>query len=307
MVKLKKLNSNSTIGIICPSSPEDSAFIDEKISKFKELGFNIKEGSYIYDTYGYLAGTDTDRAKDLMDMFSNPEIDAIVCFRGGYGCVRMAPYLDLNIIKKNPKPFCGYSDITLLLNYINKKCNFPTFHSPMINSKFDDELTLKYFMNVLTNFNKNSFYNLKKLSNNNIQYINKRDFTGKLVGGNLSLIASTLGTPYEVDFNNSILLIEEISENPYAIDRMLSQLILSGSLKKCSAIILGHFTDCSCKNKNTFSLIEVLYQKLSHLDIPIIIGLPFGHDYPNITLPIGAKFSFTAQNDLLTLKENIFK
>lgn len=307
MLKLNKLSNDSTIGVICPASPEDNSFIDEKLLKFSELGFNIKKGSYIYDTYGYLAGTDKDRAKDLMDMFSNPEIDAIVCFRGGYGSIRMAPYLDLNIIKKNPKPFCGYSDITLLLNYFNKKCNFPTFHSPMINSKFDDELTLQYFTNVLTNFNKNSFYNLRKLSDNNIHYINKSDFNGKLVGGNLSLITSTLGTPYEIDFNKSILLIEEVSESPYAIDRMLSQLLSSGSLKKCSAIILGHFTDCTCKNRNTFNLNEVFYQKLSNLDIPIIIGLPFGHDYPNITLPIGAKFSFTSQNDLLTLKQNIFK
>ena len=120
MLKLKSLNNSATIGIIAPASPESKEFIDKKIDIFKKLGFKIKKGKHLYDSYGYLAGTDKDRADDLNSMFADKEVDAIVCLRGGYGSIRMVSYLDLKLIKSNPKPLCGYSDITLLLNYISR-------------------------------------------------------------------------------------------------------------------------------------------------------------------------------------------
>ncbi|AYE34493.1 S66 peptidase family protein [Clostridium septicum] len=308
MLKLNPLSPSSTIGIVAPASAEDPNIIDKKILEFEELGFNVKKGKHIYDKYGYLAGTDSNRAEDLMDMFIDNSIDAILCLRGGYGSMRMIPYLNLKTIKQNPKPFCGYSDITLLLNYISKKCNFATFHAPMITSNFKDSVTQDYFINTLTNHNMN-FYNLKKISNNKITYINKNNFNGKLVGGNLSIICSSIGTPYELNFKNSIVLIEEIDESPYAIDRMLTQLIYSGKLKHSSGIILGDFTNCTSKNKNSaeFNIDEVINQKLSQLKIPVIKGFPIGHSYPNVTLPIGSKLSFNYKNDLLNISENIFK
>ena len=307
MIKLNPLSSSSTIGIVAPASCEDSNIIDSKILEFEELGFNIKKGKHIYDKYGYLAGTDEDRAKDIIDMFTDSTVDAIVCLRGGYGSIRMIPYLDFKKIKQNPKPFCGYSDITLLLNYISNRCNFTTFHSPMITSNLKDQLTQTYFINTLTNYNI-PFYNLKTIGKNTISYINKDSFHGKLVGGNLSLICSSIGTPYEINFKNSIVLIEDVSEKPYAVDRMLSQLISSGKFKNCSGIILGHFTDCiSSKTSNSFDISNIIAQKLSPLKIPIINGFPTGHSYPNITLPIGAKLTFNYKNDLLYISDNIFK
>jgi muramoyltetrapeptide carboxypeptidase len=304
--KLKPLNISSTIGIIAPASPEDKEFIDEKISNFQKLGFRIKKGKHLYSSYGYLAGNDKDRAEDLNLMFADKDIDAIVCLRGGYGSIRMAPYLDLNLIKNNPKPFCGYSDITLLLNYLAKACKLTTFHSPMITSNFNDIITKEYFIKVLTNKDPKIIYNLKEICSDNYFVWNEKNFEGNLVGGNLSIICSTIGTPYEIDFKGNILFIEDVDESPYSVDRMLSQLISCGKLQKVCGIILGHFTDCTNKDSD-FSINDIIKQKLVPLNIPIIESFPLGHDYPNITIPIGAKFEFLSSSNLLMQKKLFFK
>ncbi|GAB6168906.1 LD-carboxypeptidase [Clostridium carnis] len=306
MLKVNPINKQSTIGIVSPASCDDELFINKKICEFEELEFKVKKGKHIYDIYGYLAGNDKNRAEDLTAMFLDDEVDAIVCFRGGYGAIRMIPYLDLKAIKKHPKPFCGYSDITLLLNYLNKKCNIPTFHGPMINSNFKDNITNKYFFDSLSNNNKFS-YNLREICGENYTIHNKRDFRGRLIGGNLSIICSSIGTPYEIDCRNSILFIEEVDESPYSVDRLLSQLISSGKLKYCNGIILGYFTDCSSNNPRSFKVEEIFNELLSPLNIPIIYGFPAGHAYPNITFPIGSKFKFSSNNDTLSICENIFK
>lgn len=306
ILKLHSLDHTSTIGVISPAFFQDKNIIDKKMLEFKELGFNLKIGKFIYNKFGYLAGSDKDRALDIMNMFTNKDIDAIVCFRGGYGCMRIIPYLDFELIKQNPKPFCGYSDITILLNLLNKKCSFPTFHSPMINSDFTDSITKEYFLNILTNYRRNYIYDLNIIGNAKIQILNEKDFNGKLIGGNLSMICSTLGTPYEIDFTDSILLIEEINEEPYVIDRLLTQLIMSNKLKYCNGIILGHFTNCTTLNPNSFKIDEIIHQKLIPLNIPLITGFPAGHSYPNITLPIGANLHYAYKSNILKVCSDIF-
>lgn len=305
MIKLKHLSPGGTIGIVSPASPSDSNFINEKIETFKHLGFKIKEGKHIYKTYGYLCGTDKERATDLMNMFIDPSVDAIVCFRGGYGSIRLIDNLNLNVIKSHPKPLCGYSDITILLNYLSSKCGFTTFHGPMINSNFEDSITKDHFINVLATSNKDFSYDLKKFKD--IKVSNDEDFKGRLIGGNLSMICSAIGTPYEINFKNSIILIEEINENPYVIDRLLSQMIYGNKFKDCKGIILGHFTDCSLSDySKSFTLDDIITQKLLPLNIPIIKNFPSGHSYPNITLPIGCNLYYDSKKSLLTISENIF-
>lgn len=305
MIKLKHLKPGNTIGIVAPASPSDSKFIDEKILTFKNLGFNIKKGTHIYKKHGYLCGSDNDRAEDLMNMFIDPSIDAIVCFRGGYGSIRLMPLINIETIKKHPKPFCGYSDITLLLNYINSKCNFTTFHGPMINSNFQDSITKSSFINVLTKSNKGFCYDLNKYPH--ISILNKKDFKGKLLGGNLSMICSAIGTPYDINFKNSIILIEEINEKPYVIDRLLSQMLLANKFKDCKGIILGHFTDCTLSDySQSFNLKDIIAQKLLPLNIPIIKNFPCGHSYPNLTVPIGCNLHYDSRNSLLSISDNIF-
>lgn len=304
--KLTSLKPSATIGIVAPASPESRDFIDRKIDFFKSLGFKIKKGKHLYDNYGYLAGNDKDRAEDLNTMFADKEVQAIICLRGGYGSVRMAPYLNLKLIKRNPKPFFGYSDVTLLLNYISNKCKFTTFHGPMIASDFNDITTREYFLNIISHDNNKVIYNLNDICHDKYLIWNKKDFSGTIVGGNLSIISSTIGTPYEIRFNNNILLVEDVNESPYSVDRMLSQLISCGKLQKLSGIIIGYFTNCVSKD-NKLNFEDIIREKLIPLNIPIIQGVKIGHDYPNITLPIGCKFKFSSNENLLIQKEIIFK
>ena len=304
--KLNSIPKSPTIGIVAPSSPESHEYIDEKLSIVENLGFKIKKGMHLYDKFGYLAGSDKNRANDLNLMFEDKEVNAIVCLRGGYGSIRMAPYLDLKKIKNNPKPFFGYSDITLLLNYIYNKCHFPTFHGPMITSNFNDISTKEYFLNIFNGYNNKIIYNLNDLCHKKYEIWNNKDFKGNIVGGNLSIICSTLATPYKINFNNNILLVEDVNESPYVVDRMLSQLISCGKLKKLSAILIGNFTNCNSKD-TTLTIEDILKEKLLPLNIPIISGLKIGHEYPNITIPIGSSFKFSSKDKLLIQKEIIFK
>lgn len=303
MLKGKALNSSSTIGIISPASCEDENIINEKINIFKTLtGYKVKTAPHIYDRNGYLAGTDKCRAMDLNNMFADKSIDGIVCLRGGYGSIRMMKYIDKNIIKKNPKFFCGFSDITLLLNYFSK-LGLITFHGPMIKSDFTDKKTLNSFLNISSCCSKNYIYKLNDMDH--ISYINKKSFEGTICGGNLAMICSSLGTPFEIETKNSIILIEEINEVPYAIDRMLTQLIYAGKFKSCRGILLGHFTNCSLDNySKSFTVEQVIADRLKPLGIPIILNLPIGHSYPNLTLPIGCKAKFSCKDNSFTILNN---
>jgi muramoyltetrapeptide carboxypeptidase len=297
----KTINSSSTIGIIAPSSYELKNKINDNINKFISIGFNVKLGNYIYDEHNLFAGTDSNRAKDITDMFLDPDIDGIVCLRGGYGAIRTLPYIDTHVLLNNPKFFCGFSDITILLNYFSS-LGLITFHGPMLNSKLTDTVTVNSFIDV-SSYSKDQYtYDLNKYTG--ISYMNPNSFSGKLIGGNLSVMCSALGTPYEIDTTDSILLIEDVNQDPYTIDRMITQLIFSGTLNKCNGIIVGYLSNDPFYNTSTSKTIleNTIVNALNSLKIPIIIGFPFGHNYPNLTLPLGCNADFI--NDLRLLKIN---
>lgn len=305
MKKLNHLTPKSTIGIIAPASSDEEKIMRESLSKFKSLGFKLKFSNNLFKKNKYLSASDKERADDLMNMFLDKSIDAILCYRGGYGCIRMLPYLDFKIIKDNPKILCGYSDITALLNSISYKCRFTTFHGPMITSDFSNLDTYEEFLNILTLSNSGYVYNLDKMT---CSYINKRSFSGHLVGGNLTIMCSLMGTPYEVNTKSNIVFLEEVSESPYVIDRMLSQLITSKKLTCATGIILGHFTDCNaCSIEKSYTVSELIVDKLSPLNIPIVYNFPAGHEYPNITLPIGCEMQFDSTKNELIILNDIFK
>jgi len=302
----KRLIKGFNIGLISPSSPENPEKIKESINFLKSQGFNIKEGKFLYEKVGYLAGEDRERAQDFMDMFKDETIDMILCMRGGYGSMRILPLIDYEIIRSNPKIFVGYSDITSLLNTINSRCGLITFHGPMGNSNFNDVDTLNSFLTTLMNG-----YRPYKLLNplgidltRNI--IGKA--TGKIVGGNLSLITATLGTPYEIDTKNNILFMEDINEQPYVIDRMLTQLHLSGKLHQCSGFIIGQFTGCSLPNyEKSLTINEVMLDKILSLNKPTLSNFMCGHDYPNLTLPIGVKAEIDCHKGEINILEPVVK
>lgn len=287
-----------TIGILAPASGAENSFIDEKIYILKNLGFKIKTGKHLYDKLGYLAGTDEDRASDLMNFLCDDHIKMIMCLRGGYGSMRILPYLDFKKLKNVNKIFMGYSDITCLLNTLYSKLGLVTFHGPMATSDFNDKYTLNSFINTVTNVT--SSYNIANPPHIPLICNGKANATGKLIGGNLSIICSTLGTPYEINTHNKILFIEDVSEDVYSIDRMLCQLKFSGKLNNCSGFLLGQFKNCN--NKNTsYTLNDVFHDYIFSLNKPVISNFMSGHDSPNLTLPIGSTVKLDVKKSRLCI------
>ncbi|MCY6484767.1 LD-carboxypeptidase [Clostridium aestuarii] len=302
----KKLKFGDTIGLISPASPEISSKIKETISFLKKQGFKVKQGNHLYDKWGYLAGKDINRVSDITDMFLDDEIDMILCIRGGYGSMRLLPLIDFEIIKNNPKIFVGFSDITTLLNTIALRCNLITFHGPMGSSNFQSKETLKSFLNTIMKCNKP--YSLSNPLNTSLNCIYKGKAKGRIVGGNLSLICSTLGTPYEIDTKNNILFIEEIDEKPYVIDRFLTQLYLAGKLQQCSGFILGQFKDCSLSNyENSLTIDDIINDKILSFKKPTLSNFMCGHSYPNLTLPIGAQAQIDCYSGKIQILEAVVK
>ncbi len=301
----KRLKFGDTIGLVSPAGSESTNNIRNSICFLENLGFKVKAGEHIYDKYGYLAGSDVNRAHDFMNMFLDKDVNMVLCVRGGYGTMRILPLIDFSIITKNPKIFGGFSDITTLLNTIAIKCNLITFHSPMCNSDFSDEPTLKNFLYTIMNAYKP--YTIENPKGFNIKCFSKIPFVeGQLLGGNLSLICSTLGTPYEIDTKDKILFIEDVGEEPYKIDRMLTQLILCNKLQQCKGLVLGQFTNCTLDNyKRSLTLEEVINDRILSLNKPTLINFQCGHSYPKLTIPIGAQVKLDCINGVVQVLEPV--
>lgn len=283
-----KLVKGDTIGIIAPAGIETEENIEKGIGMLKDLGFNIKKGKHIYDKWGYFAGRDEDRAQDINDMFADSDVKMLLCIRGGYGAMRLLPYIDFKKIRKNPKIFMGYSDITILLNYLFEKEGLITFHGPMLNSRLNIKETQEAFFRSLSDGN--GKYSIKNPTNKVMASNMEKSVEGRIVGGNLSLICSSLGTNYEIITRNRILFIEEVDEEPYKVDRMLTQLLLARKLQECRGFILGQFTNCETEKKeNKFSIKEVIENRILRLNKPTLINFMSGHEDPKLILPIGAK------------------
>lgn len=306
----KRLKEGDTIGLVAPAGIESMEKIERGIDKLRSLGFHVKTGRHIYDKWGYFAGTDRDRAEDVMEMFENNQVDMVLCVRGGYGAMRILPYLNFDRLKKHPKIFMGYSDITVLLNTIYERETLITFHGPMVSSNLEVSETLDSFLNTIMKGYKE--YSLENPTITPMISNTDKSAEGRIAGGNLSLICSVLGTPYEVDMKDKLLFIEEVGETPYRIDRMLTQLQLSGGLKDCSGIILGQFTDCDGSEEDKtkedkFSLTQVLEDRIMSLNKPVLIGFMCGHDNPKLVLPIGAKARLNCRESKIEIMQPVVK
>jgi muramoyltetrapeptide carboxypeptidase len=289
IIKPNRLKKNSLIALIAPAGPVKQDQIDKAQNVLSGMGFRSCYNESILSQKGYLAGDDETRLKDLHQAFEQENIDAIICIRGGYGCSRIVDRIDYDLIKQNPKIFIGYSDITVLLNAIHQQTGLITFHGIVGTSAFT-EYTKAVFSDILTSF-ENEFI-IYPEDKNSFETILPGKAKGKLVGGNLSLVTTMIGTKYQPNFDKNIVFLEDIGEAPYRIDRMLTQLLLNGCLQKASGIILGEFTDCDINNKditdkNSLSLKEVFNDRLGNLQIPIISGFSFGHVKNQAIFPVG--------------------
>lgn len=288
-IKPKRLCLGDTIGVIAPASPGDLECLMAGVHWLKQQGFRVRLGRTVEQSQGYLAGSDADRASDINAMFSSPEIDGIFCLRGGYGTMRLLDFLDYDCIRTYPKVFVGYSDITALHISIGQRTGLVTFHGPMVASDMGkglSEYTLESFYRAIANSEPLGAVSNPLLSPPPV-FIAPGRAQGYLTGGNLSLIVSTLGTPYEINTCNKILCLEEVGEEPYRMDRMLTQLLLAGKLQDAAGIVIAVCTDCDKDDSPGFTLEEVLQDRLSGLNKPVLYNLYFGHTADKVTLPMG--------------------
>lgn len=306
-IKPRALRSGDRIAIVGPGS----AAPEEKLVKGAEslggLGFEPVFGKTCFLKRGFMAGPDEARLADLHWAFSDPSIQGIMCLRGGNGSGRLLPFLDMDLVAANPKPFVGYSDITVFHTVFGQRGNFVTFHGPMATVEFSSKgakaLTRDSFLEAMT-----STEPLGVLgdASTGIVPLAGGHAAGEIVGGNLALVCSTLGTPYELDTQGKVLFIEDINEQPYSVDRMLTHLRNAGKLAAAAAVVLGDFINAEPVSPgpgDSLTLDEVFADHLPHLGIPVIRGLRCGHGPLNITLPLGIRVEVDGDGACLTALE----
>jgi muramoyltetrapeptide carboxypeptidase len=300
-IKSQILRPGDTIGIVTLGSPLPGYVINTGVQTLENMGFNVVLGKYVYSYSGYIAATEQQRASDLMDMFKNPDVKAIIPTRGGVGVEGIIPYLDYPVIAQNPKILTGYSDITILLNVLYKWANLITFHS----------LLLIDFNSTTPAYNMDQFFaatstltSPRKLENPPGRPLISRvpgNVTGEIVGGNLASFIGNVGTPFEVDTKGKILLIEEVHEPVNTVYRYVTHLMLAGKLKDCAGIIMGQCSYCETAYDKTYE--DLINEVMIPLNKPLMTNLATGHGKYKMAIPIGAKANLNTFNNTLTILE----
>ncbi len=311
-IKPEKLKKGDTIGIISPSGAvKEKKLFNNAVKYFENKGYKIKIAPHTLDTKAYLAGEDKDRLADLENFFKDDEIKAILCSRGGYGAFRILDRINFDLIKENPKIFVGYSDITALLCNFTEKSGIVTFHGSLFASDFGKETIDKYteynFWKILT---KNTEIPYEFPNTAEYHCIKPGIAEGELIGGNLSIMCGLLGTPYSPDFSGKILLLEDIGEPLYKIDRMLMQLKLAGVFDKISGLLFGQFTSIikpDSPETNRLTVLDAVSELTEDLRIPVGFGFPAGHGNQKATLPLGVRFFFDSNGFKLELTEDCLR
>ncbi len=316
IIKPPHLRKGDTVGIIAPSSPPfEQGDLEFTFEWLQKLGFRYKIGKHILDCYSDMAGHDQERLADFHSMWADREVQAILPVRGGNGCARLLPLIDFELIRNNPKIFIGYSDLTALINPIQQQTGLVTFHGPMAGSFFRSSYTHHFFTKALTNNRPVGLVVDPLPSDNwNPKYpparivIAEGRGRGPLVGGCMTLVKQLMGTPFDIDTEGKILFLEDIREEPYNIDRFLTQMLLAGKLQKAKGIILAEFIDCRPGESSrevmelNHSVEFILRDRLSKLGIPVVYGMRFGHGREQFTIPIGVTASLEANRNKVRFK-----
>lgn len=304
ITKPEHLKKGDVIGIVAPAWSFASLNFKKGVSKLKRLGFNVKYDASIFSKYWSMAGHDKDRAKQINQMFADKEVKAIFCAKAGYGSIRTIPYLDKEVIRKNPKIFLGYSDITILLEYLQRIANMVVFHGPVVSGEINKEMsaiTLEYLLKNLSRP-----LPLGEVAFPNLKMIKPGVASGIMVGGNLSMIASILGTPYDIDTEYKILFLEDVGEDMEIIDNYFSHLKLAGKFKRIRGLVLGRMLDCYDKSGKKYEMGNIISDLLGDLHVPIISGFPSGHSRgrgANVTIPFGVRVTIDASKPSLIFEE----
>ncbi|MGI6633169.1 MAG: S66 peptidase family protein [Bacillota bacterium] len=304
--KAPAIVQGDAVAIVAPSGAVHKEALDRGIAIIEELGYEVKLGKSVLNRFGYLAGEDVDRAADFTWAWTDPEIKAVIAARGGYGATRMLPYLDFSVLKEHKKIFVGYSDITALHLAFWKEMRLVTFHGPMVESGEESGLSEPYNLEGLRRaLDGTSVVGEMPLPpGTELFALGAGTAEGQLVGGNLSLVAATVGTRWELDTRGKILFLEEVGERPYRVDRMLCQLESTGKLADAAGILLGDFTDCDAAGSSpSFTTCEILRQYFGRTGKPCLMRFPAGHGTYKATLPLGAKVLLDADRGVVRLLE----
>jgi muramoyltetrapeptide carboxypeptidase len=313
LILAKALRAGDTVGLITPATyvpdPDRIALADRTIKYF---GLRMKLARNAGKRMGDYRISVDERLDDLHTMFRDSNVNAVFAIRGGYGSMHLLDRIDYDLIHRNPKIFLGYSDITAMHLAINKQAKLVSFHGPIALSRFTD-YTQKYFRKALFETQPIGKVTNPPESNelrtgHSLRTIRPGVATGPLMGGNLTLVSNTMGTPYEIDTRGKVLFLEDVDEEPYSIDRMLTHLRLAGKFDGVAGVIFGECQDCRPKDYKPSSTIpyglgEVLDNILGDLKVPVLYGLTIGHTDDQLTLPLGVIATLDATNGTLDIKE----
>jgi len=306
-IRPKKLNHGDVIGIISPaSSIDDFSRLENATKYFEKLGYLVKIGKNVGKKEDYLAGNDEERLSDFHQMFEDKDVKAIFSLRGGYGSARLLDKINYSLIRKNPKILVGYSDITALHLAIFKKTSLITFAGLMASTDFGDEINQfaeEQFWRILTSKQKVGI--IKNPENDNIESNSNKIASGILLGGNLSVLTSIIGSKYLPDFSENILLLEDVDEKPYRIDRMLNQMRLANILEKVNGFVLGKFTNCFENDENSNHELNKIFSEYLGNKKPVIYNLSHGHIKFNLTLPIGSLAKINGKQKTIEILESV--
>jgi len=308
IIKPPRLRKGSIIGLVAPAStPSSEENIEKGAAYLEELGYRVKFGKHIRNTHGYLAGTDEKRATDFNNMARDKDVKAIFAIRGGYGTPRILQMIDYSSLKQNPKIILGYSDITALQLAIFSKIGLVTFSGPMTGTDMCEDLdpyTEKHFWQLLTSTKKIGV--LKNPSDEPLKILRHGKARGRLLGGNLSLIACLTGTPFLPKLRGSILFLEDVEEAPHRIDRMLAQLLNAGVLNGLAGIVFGKFTDCNPSNPSEphLTLNQIQKEYTEKIKCPVVANFQYGHIPRKLTVPIGLQAILDSKRERIEVLES---
>lgn len=306
-LKPPRLRKGDLIGIISPAStPSAQEKIDKGVHYLERLGYRVKIGKHVMAQHGYLAGTDEQRAEDLNDMLRDRAVRAIFAIRGGYGTPRLLHLVDYRAVRRDPKILVGYSDVTGLQLALYRRAGLVTFSGPMVAVEMWDSIdpfTEEHFWRVITSSAR--IGSLRNPDGERLISYNSGKATGRLLGGNLSLLASLLGTRYLPNLRHAILILEDVDEAPHRVDRMFTQLYHAGITTTINGLVLGVFTDCvpSDPSKPHLTISQVIEDAVRRMRCPVLSNLQYGHIAKKLTLPFGIQALLDTRSGTLKLQE----
>jgi muramoyltetrapeptide carboxypeptidase len=312
ILKPARLQPGDTVGLVTPAT---ATYQQEELDIAREslegLGLKVKVGQHARDRHGSLGGQDADRAADINRFFADASVKAVLPTRGGWGTARLLPLLDFELMRRNPKILMGFSDITALLNGIHARTGLVTFHGPNAGGRWD-EFSVDYVRRVLFGGESVTFENIKGTSDRNvltqtdnrIRVITPGTASGRLLGGNLTVLTAILGSPYVPNFDESILFLEDVGEDWYRVDRMMTSLKLAGILGRIRGFVFGTCSECG-PGEGFASLTpeEIFKDHVAPLGVPAWSGAMIGHGHAQWTLPVGARVTINAAAGTITMNE----